>query len=260
MCLIFFSYEMHPGYRLIVAANRDEFYERPTAPLDFWKDAPHILAGRDLRGNGTWMGVTRTGRFAAITNFRDPASVRADAPSRGLLITDFLNRDESPQSYLESVSRIGSRYNGFNLLAGDAASLFYYSNRGSGVQKVTPGIYGLSNHLLDTPWPKVKKGKDALTPLFSEKEIRTNAVFCVLEDRTQPPDAELPDTGVGLEWERMLSPLFVSGQIYGTRSSSVLLAERDGEICVTERTFVAVNGDAVQQDTRTICFLPDSAA
>ena len=257
MCLIFFSYDMHPRYQFILAANRDEFYERPTAPLDFWEDAPYILAGRDLRGKGTWMGITRTGRFAAITNFRDPASIRTDAPSRGLLLTNFLTGDESPQSYLESVSHSGNQYKGFNLLVGNGADLFYYSNRGHGVQKVRPGFYGLSNHLLDTPWPKVRKGKDALNALFSEREIRTEAVFRVLGDQTHPPDSELPDTGMGLEWERILSPLFVTSQTYGTRSSSVLLVERDGEISVAERTFVPVRGDlAKQQDTRRFCFYP----
>lgn len=237
MCLIFFSYNLHPTYRLIVAANRDEFYERPTKSLDFWEDMPEILAGRDLKGMGTWMGITKTGRFAAITNYRDPRSQKTDAPSRGLLVSRFLSNDMSAESYLESLQAAGHEYNGFNLLVGDSNSLCYYSNKADGVRQILPGIYGLSNHLLDTPWHKVEKGKAALTTLFSEKEINTDAIFEVLEDKEYPPDDRLPDTGVGLTWERILAPIFVRSENYGTRSSSVLLVKKMHDISFTERTF-----------------------
>ncbi len=237
MCLIFFSYNIHPEYRLIVAANRDEFYTRPAKALDFWEDEPEILAGRDLTGMGTWMGITRSNRFAAVTNFRDPRSQKPDAPSRGLLISRFLSTNVSPEQYLEDLQASAHEYNGFNLLTGDASSLFYYSNKSSGIRQINPGFYGLSNHLLDTPWHKVEKGKAALKSLFAEKEIDVEAVFGILGDRQYPADDLLPDTGVGLIWERILSPVFVSSESYGTRSSSVLLLHRTGEISFTERTF-----------------------
>ncbi|QTA91151.1 NRDE family protein [Desulfonema magnum] len=256
MCLIFFSYNQHTDYRLILAANRDEYYERPTQALDFWDDTPHILAGRDLRGNGTWMGITRTGRWAAITNFRDPASLKADAPSRGMLVSNFLIGEASPEAYLEHISSIGHRYNGFNLLVGDASTLCYYSNRGNGIQKMNPGLYGLSNHLIDTPWPKVKKGKADLEIPLARKEIDFKDIFQILENKDHPPDETLPDTGVGLTWERILSPLFVTSDIYGTRSSSVLLMEKTGKISFWERTFIPNHhGDADAGETRKFSFV-----
>jgi len=236
MCLIFFSYNMHSDFRLILAANRDEFYDRPTKMLDFWEDAPDILAGRDMKEMGTWMGITRTGRFAALTNYRDPRSLKPDAPSRGLLVSDFLSGKDSAKQYLERVQALGHEYNGFNLLVGDAENLFYYSNKGTGIRKIFPGFYGISNHLLDTPWPKVEKGKAELAILFARKRIDIQAVFQVMADRTYPRDDMLPDTGAGLEWERILSPLFVSSENYGTRSSSVLLIGRTGETVFAERT------------------------
>jgi len=256
MCLIFFSYNMHETCRLVLAANRDEFYDRPSIPLDFWKDMPYILGGRDLRGNGTWMGITRTGRMAAITNFRDPASIKTDAPSRGLLVSNFLAGSESPECYLEPLRIIGDRYNGFNLLVGDISGLFCYSNRGDGIQKISPGLYGLSNHLLNTPWPKVKKGRAELKPVLAKKEIDVEAVFQVLGNREYPPDSELPDTGVGLAWERMLSPLFVASEIYGTRSSSIILMEKTGKTTFIERTFVPKD-QGIEHETRKFVFRTD---
>jgi len=255
MCLIFFSYDIHKKYGLVLAANRDEFYGRPTKALDFWDDMPHILGGRDLKGNGTWMGITRTGRFAAITNYRDPASLRAEAPSRGWLVRDFLMGKASPENYLDSVQASGNKYNGFNLLVGDGGELFYYSNRGRDIEKIKPGLHGLSNHLLDTPWPKVENGKAEFEKLMSEDEISTQAVFHLLSNRDYPPDDRLPDTGMGLEWERILSPLFVDSEIYGTRSSSLLLMERNGKVSFLERTFAPESrGNAEAHETRTFAF------
>jgi uncharacterized protein with NRDE domain len=255
MCLIFFLYERHPAYRLVLAANRDEYYERPTEPLDFWEDSPDILAGRDLKQGGTWMGISKNGRFAAITNFRDPASFKPDAPSRGFLVSDFIAGNTSPERYLEAVQAIGSKYNGFNLLVGDDTALFYYSNNGNGIQKIKPGFYGLSNHLLNTPWPKVEKGMSELEIVLSEKyaeqQIDIEAVFRILADGTRPPDDRLPDTGVGLAWERILSPIFVSSETYGTRSSSVLLIRRNGEAVFAERSFTLKNQDSgTEHETR----------
>ncbi|OQX27853.1 MAG: hypothetical protein BWK80_03225 [Desulfobacteraceae bacterium IS3] len=255
MCLIFFLYEQHPVYRLALAANRDEYYERPTQALGFWEDSPNILAGRDLKQSGTWMGITRNGRFAAITNFRDPASLKPDAPSRGLLISDFLAGNTSPERCLEEIQSVGYRYNGFNLLLGDHAELFYYSNRADGFRKIKPGLYGLSNHLLNTPWHKVEKGMAELEIALSEEQaeehIDIEAIFRILADGTRPPDDRLPNTGVGIEWERILSPIFVSSETYGTRSSSVLLIKRNGEVTFAERTFAPENqGGNTEHETR----------
>ncbi|MGD1986600.1 MAG: NRDE family protein [Desulfobacterales bacterium] len=239
MCLILFSYNMHPDYRLILAANRDEFYDRPTAALGYWTDHPNVLAGRDLKANGTWLGVSRSGRIAAITNYRDPAALSPDAPSRGILIRDYLVGNSSPQDYLEAVSKIGQRCNGFNLIAGDNDGLYYYSNRSSGVQQLMHGIYGISNHLLDTAWPKVQRGKTLLQDQFNgHQKIAADKILDMLADRWQPADAKLPETGVGLEWERILAPLFIISPDYGTRSSSVVLIHQSGEITFWERTFV----------------------
>jgi uncharacterized protein with NRDE domain len=239
MCLILFSYKAHPDYELILAANRDEFYNRPTASLDYWTDHPDVLAGRDLKGNGTWLGITRTGRIAAITNFREPAATMENAPSRGILIRNFLTGNSLPQRYLKEVSKIGHTYNGFNLIAGDATGLYYYSNRATRVQQLKPGFYGISNHLLDTAWPKIQRGKALLQRQLNGREkIDIEKIWEILADRSRPPDKALPDTGVGLQRERILSSLFISSPDYGTRSSSIILMEKSGQIAVMERTFL----------------------
>ncbi len=237
MCLILFAYEMHDDYHLILGANRDEFYERPTAPLDWWEDHPTVLAGRDLKAGGTWMGVNTTGKFAGITNFRDPAGVKNNADSRGALVSDFLCGDESPQHYLEKIIISSGKYNGFNLILGDPTGLFYYSNYQNEIHRLTPGIYGLSNRFINSPWPKVKTGKAYLTSLIEQEKVEDKHLFKLLNNRQQPPEDQLPDTGVGIEWERILSPLFIESEIYGTRSSSVIRIKKDGTIHFSERTF-----------------------
>lgn len=237
MCLILFAYNVHPEFRLVVAANRDEFYDRPTASLDFWDDKPEILAGKDLKSGGTWMGVTRSGRFAAITNFRDPESVITNAPSRGHLVVDFLNDTVTPSGYLKTLSENGRRYNGFNLIIGDGNGLFYYSNRQPVIQKIDPGIHGLSNRFLDTPWPKVTAGKTGFEKAVLKSEIQPEMILDFLADTHRYPDKQLPDTGVGIEKERMLSPIFIKSNVYGTRLSSVILVEKSGKTTFIERSF-----------------------
>lgn len=238
MCLILLAHEPNPGYRLVLAANRDEFYERPTAPAAFWDDAPDVLAGRDLRSGGTWMGVTRGGRVAAVTNFRGPGERREGAPSRGHLVSAFLENSESPAGYLETLRHHARNYDGFNLLVGDTEGLWWYSNRGEEPRELVPGVYGLSNHLLDTPWPKVERGKRALRRLLAgREEVAPERVFPILADRTPATDRELPDTGLGTELERLLSAPFIRAQEYGTRSSTVLLVERTGNVTFVERRF-----------------------
>ena len=239
MCLILFANEANSRYRFVLAANRDEFYSRPTAPATFWQEAPDVLAGKDLRSGGSWMGVTRSGKVAAITNFRGPGNVWDDAPSRGNLVSDFLMSGESPNVFIHKLRTRARNYNGFNLLLGSAEGLWWYSNQyDEPPHMIIPGIHGLSNHLLDTPWPKVERGKRALTHLLvSENEITPEQVFPILEDHSPAADDELPDTGVGLELERMLSAPFIRSQDYGTRSSTVLLIERTGNLTFVERSF-----------------------
>ncbi len=237
MCLILLAHEAHPRYRLVVAANRDEFYARPTAPAAWWPDAPEVLAGRDLRGGGTWMGVTRGGRFAAVTNFRDAAPAAPDAPSRGHLVGAFLRGSDAPDAYLRALAARAGEYAGFNLLVGDGEELRYLGNRGGAERPLAPGVYGLSNALLDTPWPKVERGRAGLAAaLAGGGEVDPEALFRVLWDAEPAPDARLPETGVGLERERMLSSPFIRGPEYGTRASTVLLAGRDGRVRFVERT------------------------
>ncbi len=238
MCLILFSYCTHPDYKLILASNRDEFYNRPTEQLTRWGQSENIIAGRDIRGGGTWLGVHSEGMFAAITNYRDPATIKTTAPSRGLLVSDYLNGNQAPGNYISAISRNGLDYNGYNFLAGNANELFYYSNMGEHVKKITPGIYGLSNHLLDTPWPKVMKGKEGLTAITSRDQFKINDIFDLLADDVCPGDDILPDTGIGIEWERILGPLFIRNDIYGTRCSTVITIDYDSNIEVVERSFV----------------------
>ena len=240
MCLIFMAMDAHPDYRIVIAANRDEFYDRPSAPASFWPESPQLLAGRDLRAGGTWLGITRSGRLAALTNYRDPESKRAERPSRGKLVSDFLIGRENPVSYLERISANAGRYNGFSLLVGRNGNFYCYSNRSEGIRTLGPGIHGLSNHLLDTPWPKVEKGRQALSRLLSGNTICPEDLFHFLLDRTAAPDELLPDTGVGLEMERMLSPVFISSPGYGTRSSTVILLDRTGRVTFAEKAFGTV--------------------
>lgn len=237
MCLIFLSLDQHPRYKLILAGNRDEFHHRPTAPAGFWPEAPDLLAGRDLEANGTWLGVTRKGRISLLTNFRDPANISATAPSRGHLVSDFLIREQRPKEYVHDVASRGSRYNGFNLIVGTPDELWYYSNYGNGVQPLAPGFHGLSNHLLNTPWPKVERGKALLQPVLQEKEILADQLFEILYDEQRAPDDRLPETGVGVERERVLSSMFIKSPNYGSRCSTVVLVDRNNHVQFSERVY-----------------------
>ena len=251
MCLIILAYEAHPDYRLIVAANRDEFYDRPTRPLAYWDDSLKLLAGRDEKAGGTWLAVTAGGRMAAITNYRDPARLRADAPSRGDLVRDFVAGNLSSLSYMIRIQRHAQRYNGFNLIAFDSRDLVYYANRQDKITAIAPGICGLSNHLLDTPWPKLQRAKALLTPLLSgQTPLHRQAVFRLLGDRHQPDDHQLPDTGMGIEWERILAPIFISSPTYGTRSSSLVCIGCDGHITFSERTYLPNRSPGLQYRDR----------
>jgi len=241
MCLLLFAYNFHPKHRLILAANRDEFYQRPTAPAQFWKDAPEVLAGRDLVQGGSWLGVTRTGRLAAVTNFRDPNQPKGEF-SRGNLVADFLRGTDSVSEYLNKVKNNAENYTGFNLLVGEFGQkhteLAYFSNRGEGIKILVSGIYGLSNALLDTPWPKVVQGKENLAKIVEENvEGSPNPLFELMQTSVPAEDKYLPETGIGLERERILSACFIETPIYGTRCSSVVLIGNDNSISFSEASF-----------------------
>lgn len=255
MCLILLAYRVHPRIPLVLAANRDEFYGRPSAALHFWPDAPTILAGRDLVQSGTWLGIDRTGRFAAVTNYREPLAPAAaqpdpdagspgddctpsSAPSRGHLVSAFLKGRSDPLTYLESVRSTRHLYQGFNLLVGAGSELFYLSNRSERIQRVTPGIHGLSNHVFDSGWPKVRRGISHLRRIVQKAgPVAVPALIELLSDRYQPADDQLPDTGVGLDRERMLAPIFITSADYGTRCSSVLLIEHDNRVTFHEQSW-----------------------
>lgn len=241
MCLILFAYDIHPRYRLVLAANRDEFFERPAAPLHFWEDNPEILAGRDLKQMGTWMGITRKGRLAALTNYRDPGGIKEGAPSRGDLVVNFLRGSMGPAEYLHEIEAGADSFNGFNLIVGDQDGLYYGSNRGGRFRKLGPGFYGLSNHLLDTPWPKIRSGLARFETLVTAgKANMMPDLEDLLKNQERPSDKELPDTGVGMAWERLLAPIFISGLSYGTRCSSILTIARAGHVHFKELSWERV--------------------
>ncbi len=236
MCLIFLSFNHHKKYRLIVAANRDEFYKRQTAPAHFWDDFPHILGGRDLEAGGTWMGITRQGKIAMVTNYRDLRNLKPVAPSRGLLVADYLVNGNQPLAFVQQVNNRAADYNGFNLIAGYTHQLVYYSNYRPGPQVLHPGIYGLSNHLLNTPWPKVERGKKIFEEILSTSFNHTDLLE-FLRNEERAPDDQLPDTGIGLERERALSSMFIRTPDYGSRCSTIITVDYEDRVVFTERTY-----------------------
>jgi uncharacterized protein with NRDE domain len=238
MCLLVIAWKTHPRYRLILVGNRDEFHDRPAAPLNWWQDDARILAPRDLKANGTWLGVARSGRFGVVTNFRDLQAPAEFSPSRGSLAPRFLTGATSPKEFLDDLRGAAPKYSGFNLLVGGPRALYYFSNRGTPLpQSLQPGIYGVANHLLDTPWPKLTRTRKRFTELLQQPEPGADALFTLLADRTPTPDEDLPNTGLPLQWERMVSSPFIVNERYGTRSSTLLLVERTGRSILHERRF-----------------------
>ncbi|MBS1170203.1 MAG: hypothetical protein H6R01_1121 [Burkholderiaceae bacterium] len=229
MCLIVFAWQVIPDTPLFAAANRDEFYARPTAPASHWNEHPQVYAGRDLQAGGTWMGIANGtgcgGRFAGLTNIRAPSERRPEAPSRGHLVSDYLASNLSPQEYIAEIAARTDDYNGFNLLVGDYETLIWYSNRGQGEnrngQPLPPGIYGLSNALLDDPWHKVVKTRAQFSSLVLQN-APDEAYFEMLSDSALAPDHRLPNTGVDVPTERMLSAVCIHSPDYGTRSSTLV--------------------------------------
>jgi uncharacterized protein with NRDE domain len=251
MCLIAIAWQAHPAFPLVVAANRDEWRDRPAIAAHWWPDEPSLLAGRDLQAGGTWMGVTKGGRFAAVTNFRDPSERRSTARSRGELVAQFLLRSETPAAYLAGLASRAGEYNAFNLLASDGRELWYFGSREGEVRRVDPGVHALSNHLLDEPWPKVTKARKALAATLADGDER---LFAMLSDRTPAPDEVLPQTGVGLERERWLSSILITGEKYGTRASTVLRIGAEREARFEERTR---NEAGAVTDIKTFAFRLD---
>jgi uncharacterized protein with NRDE domain len=252
MCLILFAWQSHPRYALVVAANRDEFHQRPSAAAQFWDDDPEILAGRDLQAGGTWLGVTRSGRFAAITNYREPPAPQLPLErSRGHLVRDFLRGEKTPLTHARDLASSGSSYRGFNLLLADSGALVYVSNRHDEVSNIAIGAHGLSNHLLDTDWPKVRSGRDRLHSLLEDERLEADDLFDLLTDRTLTP-GEIPDElERGLAPEQLMKHYFIVSPVYGTRCSTVVLVGRDGSVQLHERQF---DPQGQVMDKRSFCF------
>ncbi len=239
MCFILLGLKAHPDFPFILAANRDEFYGRPAKEAGFWQEHPEILAGRDLEAGGTWLGINRSGRISALTNFRNPGSHDPKRESRGNIVTNWLISDVTIENYLYGLDADRSKYNGFSLLAGNLERIYFYSNRSdTSPVLLDEGVFALSNHLLDTPWPKAVNGKQRFENIVnSENNDLTQALLELLSDKTKAPDEHLPDTGIEIELERYLSPIFIETPDYGTRCSTVILADESGKIELTERTY-----------------------
>ena len=248
MCLIVFAYKSHPKYKFIFAANRDEFYDRSTEQTDYWKDHPELLAGKDLQAGGTWMGITTGGRFAAVTNYRDLTNIKEDAPSRGMLTLDFLNHDIPAEKYYEKLKPSLQDYNGFNLILGSVNELFYFSTHTNGIEKLKPGIYGMSNATLNTDWYKVKRSKGVLSELLKHDTVHPWELLNLLSDTKKAKDEELPDTGVGKEWEKVLSSIFIQSSKYGTRSSTAVVVDFENNVRFAEKTFFGNQGAFSNKD------------
>lgn len=229
MCLILIAYKAHPNFPLIIAANRDEFHDRPTLAAAFWTEYPQLLAGMDLKGHGTWLGITRTGRFAALTNYRDMSRAAVHGPSRGLLVRDVLVNDRAIAGT--------AAMEGFNMVYGPIDALRYHSNVTDADQILPVGFHGISNHFLDTPWPKVVNGRDRLETALTKAQPDPEDLFELLKDRTIAADDQLPETGVGTKWERMLSSAFIEAENYGTRCSTVIMVDQAGQVFFEERTY-----------------------
>lgn len=235
VCLLVFAWQAHPRYALVLAGNRDEFHQRPAAPADWWPAAPGILAGKDLAAGGTWLGVSRGGRAAVVTNYREAPTAQAASRSRGELVPAFLTDTTSPADWCGAVDN--GEYGGFNLLLFAGRQGHYLSNRGGQDSAVEPGIHGLSNHRLDTPWPKLVAARERFASSLEGADVAFDDLFELLSDRRQAPAASLPRTGVPEEWERLLSAAFIVHPAYGTRASTVLTIGHDGRVRFEERRF-----------------------
>jgi uncharacterized protein with NRDE domain len=238
MCLIIVSYKVHPDYPLIIAANRDEIYQRPTRSAQFWEKDPAVLAGQDLEKGGTWIGLNKYGRIAAVTNYRSGMEAKKNAPSRGLMVSNYLKSRNTTLNYLEHCVPSINVYNDFNLLVGDLDALYFLDSREKAYFELQAGIYGISNGDFDESWPKVEKAKLMLQDMsIAGQPVKHEAILTMLTDSLLPDDESLPDTGVGIEWERKLAPIFIRETDYGTRSSTVFSISSEDKIRFTERSY-----------------------
>jgi len=235
VCLIVFAYRYHPEYNLILAANRDEFYARPTRSMQFWPEQDSVLAGQDLEQGGTWLGISQTGRFSAITNHRDGRNRENGTLSRGLLPLDFIRSNRTATDFAAQTQL--TQYAGFNQLLGDESGLFYLSNRSDQQQRIAPGIHGLSNALLNTSWPKLDSRKQQLQLLLDQGQLDGAQFIELMADRQTYPQDQLPDTGISMEWEQALSSSFIQMDNYGTRATTVILQKHNGETEVIEQNY-----------------------
>ena len=241
MCLITFAYKKHKKYKLIVVANRDEFYQRLTTPANWWSDEPNILAGRDLKGNGTWMGFNKNGRFCALTNYRSGFNEKQNAPSRGDLVTSFLLSQNDSLEHLQQLTKSADLYNGYNLLTFDGEQIGYYSNQIATPTLLESGIYGLSNSTLDVGWPKVNKATSGLETLLQQDIFQIDDAFKIMQNKTIASDKDLPNTNIPMKWERLLSAMYIESPDYGTRCSTVFLLDYDGNYHYEERSYIPKN-------------------
>lgn len=245
MCTVFIAWQSHPLYDLIVCSNRDEFKKRPSQRAHYWKDHPQVFAGRDLLEGGTWLGLAQKSKFSVVTNYRDFSLHKEAMRSRGELTVNYLTNNESPKQYLESVSQTMSNYNPFNLVVADGKQLLYLSNVEGEIKCLKPGVYGLSNHLLDTPWPKVAEGLTTLRPVIEAKpdiETIVETCFTVLDRKTPYDDDRLPHTGIPIETERKLSSVFVDFDDYGTQYQTVIIREKSGRTYFYEKSWSSAYG------------------
>jgi uncharacterized protein with NRDE domain len=247
MCLVLIAYRIHPRYPLVLAANRDEFHARPAAPLHWWNDDVRMLAGRDLQAGGTWFGLDASGRMALVTNYRDPSLPRPKSVSRGSLIGEFLGGRQGAAGFVRATASRAAQFSGFNLLVMDHEGLGYVTSHPEPeARMLQPGVYGLSNRQLDTPWPKLLRTREPFELELANDHPQPEALMCMLSDRTIAADEVLPDTGVGLEWERLLSAPFIVSDGYGTRCSTVVLIDSDGQVRVGERSHATDGGVTVR--------------
>ena len=255
MCLIALAWRAHPDYELIVAANRDEFHDRPAAPAAFWPDNSGVFGGRDLRQGGGWLALHESGRLAAVTNVRRMIPPDPKAPSRGALVSAFLASDQSTEKHLQTLAADALRYAGFNLLLFDGESLSYCTNSETfRSESIEPGVHVLSNASLDTPWHKTLRLRRAMQAFINQRVASRKLLFAALGDCEPANDDELPDTGVGPELEKFLSPPFIRGDRYGTRASTVVTIAHDGRAEVVERRFAA--GGLFESESRASLQLP----
>lgn len=244
MCTILLSWNTRPDYNLIMVANRDEFLQRNTRTAQWWEDHPEVLAGKDLQAGGTWLGINRNGKIAAITNYRKFPLEKYET-SRGDLVKKYLTQNISARDFNSFLQEKGGEYDGFNLLFGNPDEMFYFSNRGP-EKKLVADIYGLSNHLLDTPWPKVERGKNEFRNKLSPENFNPESLFDIMTDTRTAEDHLLPDTGIGIEKERLLSSIFIQSPDYGTRISTYVSMDKSGNVVFHEKSFLPSNETRVE--------------